>query len=93
MVAASRKNATKMLEALDELVERNGHQGVAILHREAETDRGGLERHLAVAERFRALDTVTGDPNLPEVLVHVAADVLEVIIFHVIVVLWLCNSI
>lgn len=84
MVADSGKNATKMLEAPNELLERNGLERIAIFHRNAQADGSRAEGHLAVAERFRAHDAVTGDADLPEVLVTVARDVLGIVIIHVV---------
>ena len=88
MVAAFGKNATKMLVILDELAERSGEHLVAGLQGDAETDGAGAERHLAVAERLRTFDSVTGDPDLPTVLDLVTADVVELVAEHFVVLVY-----
>lgn len=85
MVAAFGKNATKMLVILDELAERNGLERIAIFHRKAQADGSRAEGHLAVAERLRTFDPVTGDPDLPAVLDLVTADVVEFVTEHFVI--------
>lgn len=85
MVCSFRKNATTILVVANERPERGSEHLVANLHGEAEADGAGTERHLAVAERLRTFDSVTGDPDLPAVLDLVTADVVELVTEHFVI--------